>query len=84
VSERLEKQEYRERHSWWTESIAFGREGFVSDVKERLGAKAMWREVVGADGSYELRQSTAAYEADFTPQNEGLRQENAFFLDISI
>jgi len=84
VSDGLERQEYRERHSWWTKSIAVGREGFVRDVKEKLGAKVMWREIVGADGSYELRESIAAYEADFTPQNEGLRQGNAFYWDISI
>jgi putative transposase len=29
VSEGLEKGEYRERQSWWTESIAFGSERFV-------------------------------------------------------
>jgi putative transposase len=54
VSEGLEKQEYRERHSRWTESIAIGREDFVRDVKEELGAKVRWREILGANGSYGL------------------------------
>jgi putative transposase len=83
VSEALEKGKYRERQSWWTESIAFGSEGFVGEVKEKLGAKALCREIVGTNGSYELRESMAAYEKDFAPQNEGLRYENAFFWNIS-
>ena len=84
VSEGLGKQEYRERLPRWTESIAVGGEGFVKEVKEKLGAKAMWREMVGADGSYELLESPSPYDADFTPQNGGLRQGNAFFWDILI
>jgi hypothetical protein len=44
----------------------------------------MWREIVGAKGYYELQEPTTVYEADFTPQNVGLRQGNAFFWDISI
>ena len=84
VSEGLGKQEKRERHPRWTESIAVGGEGSVREVKEKLGAKAMWREMVGADRSYELRESSSAHNDDFTPQNEGLRKENAFIWDISI
>ncbi len=56
-------------------------EGFVREVREDLGAKAMWREVVGANGSYELREPIASYEADFASKNDGLRQENAFYWD---
>jgi hypothetical protein len=37
----LEKEKYRERESRRTESIAVGSEGFVRDVKEKLGPKAM-------------------------------------------
>ncbi len=41
VLEGLEKPEHRERHARWTESIVVRREGFVREVKESLGAKAM-------------------------------------------
>jgi len=84
VSEGLKKQDFRRRKSWLTESIAFGSEGFVRDVKEKLGAKALWREIVGANGSYELREPRGSYGADFGPKNDGLRQKNTFFWDISI
>jgi hypothetical protein len=72
----------REHQPPWTESIAVGDEGFVGDVKGKLGI--MGREVIGANGSYELREPTAAYEAVFDGKNEDLRQKNAFFWDISI
>jgi len=84
VSDSLAKERYRERQSWWTESIAFGSEGFVREVKEELGAKAMWREIAGAGGSYELRELPAAYGPVFAHKKEGLRHENAFFWDTSL
>jgi putative transposase len=84
VSEGLERQDFRRRQSWLTESIAFGSEGFVRDMKEKLGAKALWREIVGVKGSYEVRESIVSYEADFGPKNDGLRQKNTFFWEIFI
>jgi hypothetical protein len=83
VTEALEKEGWRKRQSQWTESIAVGSEGFVRETKERLGARAMWREVVGANGTYELRESSTPYGDDFGPKNIDLRSENAFFWDIS-
>ena len=79
-----DRENCRERECRWTESIAVGNEGFVGEVKEKLGPKAMWREMEGANGSYDLREPTAAYEAVFDAQNEDLRQKNTFFWDISI
>jgi hypothetical protein len=73
VTEALEKQGWRKRQPQWMESIAVGGEGFVRETKERLGAKAMWREVVGENGTYELRESLTSYEDDFGPKNVGLR-----------
>ena len=83
VTEALEKQGWRKRQPQWTESIAVGGEGFVRETKERLGAKAMWREVVGENGTYELRESLTSYEDDFGPKNVGLRFKKAFYWDIS-
>jgi REP element-mobilizing transposase RayT len=83
VEEALQKQG-PERESRWTESIAVGCEAFVRDTKERLGIKAVGRQVVGDNGSYELREPEVSYEANFDPENGGLRQENAFYWDESI
>ena len=80
VEEALQKKG-RERDGRWSESIAVGSEAFVRDTKERLGIKAVGREVMGDGGSYELRESEVSYEANFSPENGHLRQENAFFWD---
>ena len=80
VEEALKKQG-RGRESRWTESIAVGSEAFARDTKERLGIKAVGRDVMGGDGSFELRESEVSYEANFNPENGDLRQENAFFWD---
>jgi REP element-mobilizing transposase RayT len=83
VEEALQKPG-RERDARWTESIAVGSEAFVRDTKERLGIKAVGRDVTGGDGSYELRESKVSYGANFQAENGDLSQENAFFWDESI
>jgi putative transposase len=65
----------------WSESIAVGSEAFVRDTKERLGIKAVGREVMGKEGFYELRESEVSYGANFGRENRDLRQENAFSWD---
>ncbi len=45
-------------------------------TKEKLGLKAKGREVVGRDGSYELRESPAAYKVIFGHENAVLRLQN--------
>jgi len=82
VEEALQKQG-REHDGRWSESIAVGSEAFVRDTKERLGIKAVGREVMGDSGSYELREPEVSYEANFDPENGDLRQENAFYWDES-
>jgi hypothetical protein len=43
----------------------------------------MGREVIGADEFYELREPETSYKADFGLENDGLRQENSYFWDLS-
>jgi len=82
VEEALQKQSW-ERDGRWSESIAVGSELFVRDIKEKLGIKAVGREVMGKEGVYELREPAVSYEANFGRENGDLRQENAFFWDES-
>ena len=77
------KQSSRDRQPLWTESIAVGNEAFVRETKEKLGIRAIGREVIGADGSYELRDPETFYEAVFNPPDDDLSEENALFWDIS-
>ena len=39
----------------------------------------MGREVMGDNGSYELRESEVPYQVNFDPENGDLSQENAFY-----
>jgi len=66
-----------------TESIAVRNKAFVRDTKEKFGIKAMGG-VIGANGSYELRESGTPYKADFGLGNGNLRQENTLYWDVSV
>ena len=74
----------RECQPQWTESIAIGAEGFVRDTKEKLGIRAMGREVIGGNEFYELREPETSYKTDFGLENDGLGQENKYFWDLSV
>jgi hypothetical protein len=60
----------------WTESIAVGIDLFVIATKEKLGIKGKAREVVGSDGSYELRESSVPYRDMSGHDNDVLRLQN--------
>jgi len=69
------------RDQRWSESIAVGSLAFVENVKNQLGTKASQRDLTEAKGSYALGEPVAAYGAEFTAENEALRQENTLFWD---
>ena len=69
------------RDEKWTESVAVGSEAYVTETKEKLGFKAKGREVIGGDGSYELREAPASYKSILGHENGGLRLENTYFWD---
>jgi len=83
LQEGMERQS-RERQPRWTESIAVGSESFVRDTQEKLGIRGIGREVMGANGCFELREPDTPYEALFRPQNADLRQENTYYWDRSV
>ena len=83
VEEALEKQSYCKREARWTESIAVGTEAFVRETKEKLGMRAIGRELVGGNGSYELREPEIPYDAKIDLEKEDLRLDNRFYWEIS-
>jgi len=62
-----------------TESLAVGRKSFVTMMKAKLGVKVKGREVIGWDGSHELRESPAAYKSILGHENDVLRLETSYF-----
>jgi REP element-mobilizing transposase RayT len=71
------------RDEKWTESVAVGSEAFVKSTKERLGFKARARELIGGEGSYELRETAAPYNGYFGHENGVLRLQNEYFWESS-
>jgi hypothetical protein len=51
----------------------------VRCLKSELGIKAIGREVMGADGVYELRELDVSYNPNFVGENSCLRPETAIF-----
>ncbi len=72
------------RHDQWSEAIAVGSLGFVEQVKRQLGIRAMRRDLIGAEGSYALRESHEAYGVGFIEQIEPLSSANALLWNESI
>ena len=68
----------RARESRWPESIAVGTEGFVKAIQEKLGVKAKGRQVLGENGSYQLRDPVASYTGNIASENSDLRFENIY------
>jgi hypothetical protein len=56
----------------------------VRDTKEKLGIRAMGRELMEAGESYELREPEISYEADIGHENDDLRRENTYFWNVSL
>jgi hypothetical protein len=71
----------KSRESKWTESIAIGSEEFIEATQKKLGIKAKGRKIVESDKSYELREPSVPYGADFIPKNGLLNLNNTYFWD---
>lgn len=74
----------KERQDEWTSSIAVGSKSFVETIKERLGFKAIGRDIQGGDGAYQLRESAALYGAHFKAEKRVIGPENTYFWDLRI
>jgi hypothetical protein len=56
----------------------------VTATKEKLGIKGKGRDVIGVEGSYELRESPAPYRTILGHENDGLRLQNAYLWNDNI
>lgn len=71
------------RDQRWSAAIAVGSAAFVNRVRRELGLSALHRTISASDDLTVLRQPSAAYSGDFTPENDSLSLENAFPWDPS-
>jgi len=72
------------RQDEWTSSIAAGSKSFVETIKERLGFKAIGRDIQGGEGAYQLRESAALYGTHFKAEKVVIGPENTYFWDLRI
>jgi len=66
------------RQPEWTQALAVGSEGFVNDVRSRLGIRARGRQVEQEAGHHMLREPDVPYEALFGPESDPLTAENRY------
>jgi len=71
----------RSREEKWTESIAVGSGSFVAVTKEKLGIRALSREVMETDGGYLLREPSMPYKTILPPENDDIRLQNGYYWD---
>ena len=71
------------RDSNWSESIAVGDHTFVMDAMDKLGANAMYREIVEEDGIAVLREPKIPYSASFDTKTGPLSPKNGYFWDLT-
>ena len=70
------------RDAKWSESIAVGSKSFVEEIKEKLGIRAMGREVVRREAGYELKEHMSPYSRTSDPKMGALRAENSYFWHV--
>jgi REP element-mobilizing transposase RayT len=82
--EEILKNGSNRRDAKWSESIAVGDKEFVSDVKSKLGSKAIGRKIIGTaeNGDYELRETLSPYNPLFALEKCSLRHENRYFWNV--
>jgi putative transposase len=64
VTDALKRNDLK-RDSKWTESLAVGNEGFVEDIKQKLGIKALYRTIENKNEAYVLSESEIPYRIIF-------------------
>jgi putative transposase len=69
------------RQDQWTESIAVGGEIFIKGIKDKLGALAQGRRILGKDGELQLREKIASYNAVLDGKKEDIGPLNGYFWD---
>ena len=72
------------RRAEYSEALAVGSEGFVVQIKERLGVKAQGRRVAPADDAYTLREPESAYSVHFDSEKDALSDENSVYFDENL
>ena len=70
------------REDQWTETRAAGGEGFVKEIRDDLGVRALGRSIVPDGEQHQLREAQAPYKGHFDPEKGSLRLKTGFKWDV--
>ncbi|XPS90265.1 putative transposase [Desulfosarcina variabilis str. Montpellier] len=77
----LEQKTGLTRDTKWTQSIAFGGETFVAELKRKLGAMSVGRPVRPSKDGFELKETIDAYNARFEAEKCDIDANNTLYWD---
>jgi hypothetical protein len=63
-----------QREPHWSDSVAVGGREFLESILNKLHPGHRGRQIIEANGYYELREEPAAYLANFTAEKDTLNQ----------
>ena len=66
------------RDSRWSQSLAVGDEGFITEIKDRLSHRAKGRKVEATDDNFCLRETVLPYNALFDTQKINIDLKNTY------
>jgi len=69
------------RRREWAEAVALGSQGFVEEIKTRLGYLAQAKRIESTGEAHVLREPESSYSVDFGGEMEVLRHENSIYFD---
>ncbi len=67
------------RDEKWSQCIAVGNKRYIEHIKNKLGVKAIHRQIHKNSNGFELREDQSPYAADFDTEITRLSQENTCF-----
>ncbi len=77
------KQNKLSKEEKWSQSIAVGNKEYVENIKDKLGVRAIHRQIHESDSSFELREDQTPYTADIDTQITGLSRNNTYYWNLS-
>ena len=80
IEEALGINNYSERQSFWSESVAVGRKFFLEDIVQKLRGTKNW-EIVNRGNNLTIREPNTSYSTLFDSKKDPLSSENSYFWD---
>jgi REP-associated tyrosine transposase len=67
------------REEKWSQCIAVGNKKYIEHIKDKLGVRAIHRQIHENSNDFELREDQTPYTADFDTETTRLSQKNTYY-----